>query len=233
MSQVGGRARQGFGCWLEPDELSEFVDSDASITADFTGNAPIIPKSGDPMFDLALAQTLTKISEIFDVLPGFGFFDDYEGPNAFASPDVRMHKTDGTVLFGTNLLRKVRSVQEAPEVAVAAVCAHEFGHTLQSKRRLRDQLLAGQPTVKRLELHADFMAGVFAGFRKKEKPSYPAAVFAVTQHSFGDVMFGSFQHHGTPDERANAIIEGFNTVKLKNLNIDQAALAGVNYVFNT
>src|SRR5262249_35993307 len=41
---------------------------------------------------------------------------------------------------------------------------------------------AGQSTVKRSELQADYFAGYFAGHRKRERPTYPAAVVALAQH---------------------------------------------------
>jgi hypothetical protein len=202
----------------------------APVTSNFTGTDPIIDKSGDAAFDLALAQTLTRISQIFSVLPGFAYFDDSAAPNAYASPENRMSKTDGTVLFGTTLLQQVRAVPESPEVAIVCVCAHEFGHIHQFKKGLRQRLLKGQSTVKRLELHADFVAGVFAGIRKKEKPGFPAAVFAATMHRFGDTSFSSPTHHGTADERANALVEGYNAIKIQNMTFDEAIQAGTEYV---
>ncbi len=50
---------------------------------------------------------------------------------------------------------------------------------------------------------------IIAGLRKKERPSYPAAVAAVTQGDFGDSHFRSRTHHGTEEERANAVVRGF------------------------
>jgi predicted metalloprotease len=38
-----------------------------------------------------------------------------------------------------------------PDVAVTAICAHEYGHILQFKRGLIPRLQAGQTTVKRAE----------------------------------------------------------------------------------
>jgi hypothetical protein len=73
-----------------------------------------------------------------------------------------------------------------PDVAVTAVCAHEFGHILQFKLNLRPIILAGQRTTKRLELHAACLAGYAAGFLKLKKPTYLAAVFATQKYSSGD-----------------------------------------------
>lgn len=231
-AQTLPRSRHTFGCWLAPDEFHEFQDQSEPIRTYFTGNEPIIPKSGNAAFDYALAQTLAIISKLYGVYPGFGYYDDYDGLNAYASPEPRTNRPDGMVLFGTRLLQRELAAPQHPEVAVASVCAHEFGHSVQFKKGLRNQLLNGQTTVKRLELHADFVAGVFAGFRQRDRPSFPAVVFAMTQQSAGDDMINSPQHHGTPAERGNAIREGFKAVKVRNLNFDDAVDAGVTYVMS-
>ncbi len=80
--------------------------------------------------------------------------------------------------------------------------------------------------MKKLELHADFLAGYFASLRKLEKPNFKAAVYADTQHKFGDFSTGSQDHHGTPEERASAIVQGFKTAVNERRNLG----AGLNYV---
>jgi hypothetical protein len=215
---------------LDPDELPMYLDQSEPITTFFTGNEPIIAKSGDANFDYALAQMLAMISKMFGVYPGFGYYDDFDALNAYSSPNPRMNRPDGTVLFGTRLLQRERSAPDHPELAVASVCAHEFGHSVQFKKGLRQRLMVGQPTVKRLELHADYLAGAFAGFRQKEKPSFHAEVFAMTQQSAGDDMINSPGHHGTSVERGNAIREGFKAVRHTNVSFDEAVEMGMKYV---
>ncbi|MCW5686713.1 MAG: metalloprotease [Pseudolabrys sp.] len=189
----------------------------------------MIPKSGNKDFDFALAQTLAKISNLLDATPGFAYYDDYDGMNAFASPRVRLSNADGTVLFGQNLLKRLMQGNDHPELGVAAVCAHEFGHILQYKRGLTQIVGAGQPTVKRVELQADFFAGYFAGTRKREKPDFPAAVFAMTQYNFGDNMINHPSHHGTPNERAAAIVRGFEVAYAEKRNLADAISISINY----
>src|SRR5262249_15312009 len=155
------------------------------------GDKPIIYNSGDKNFDFALAQTLSKISRTFGVVPGFAYYDDTGAPNAFATPKVRLKNRDGTVLMGINLFRQLRNAPDSPEVAIAGVCSHEFGHIVQYKYGLIEKVNAGQPTIKRSELQADYLAGYFAGVRKRERPSYPAAVVAVAQHGSGDTAFNN------------------------------------------
>ena len=95
----------------------------------------MIASSGDE-FDYALAQTLSRISDAFRVLPGFAYYNDFDGPNAHATSVVRMARADGTVLdgtvlFGQRLLKKLLVLPEHPDVSITAVCVHEIGHILQ------------------------------------------------------------------------------------------------------
>jgi len=123
---------------------------------------------------------LSRLTDLFGVLPGFCFYDDYDGPNAFATTATRLRRADGTVLYGKRHFLNHMASPESPEVVVTATCAHEFGHIVQYKYKLTKQLTDGQATAKRAELNADFFAGYFAGARKLQKPDYPAAVFAAT-----------------------------------------------------
>lgn len=217
------------GCYISDSDFDIALSTVASEGA-FFGDDKIIPKSGDADFDAALALTLFKVSELFEVSPGFAYYDDSEGMNAYASPKVRMNGADGTVLFGTQLFRMLRSQNDNPDLAIAAVCAHEFGHIIQFKHDLFDKVRAGQPTVKRPELQADFFAGYFAGARKRQKPDFPAAVFAATQYRFGDDHVDDSGHHGTSDERASAVIAGFEASFHQNKNIGDAIVESMNYV---
>ena len=173
---------------------------------------------------------MAKCANHLEVLPGFAFYDDRDGLNAYATPRIRMERADGTVLMGQGLLRRLMRQPEAPDACIAAVCAHEFGHILQYKRGLYAQLKPGQPTTKRVELQADFFAGYFAGMRKRERPSFPAAVFAMTQFTFGDNMVSDPLHHGTSEERGAAVVQGFETGYRDRLGLSDAIERSVRYV---
>jgi hypothetical protein len=196
----------------------------------YTGKEPIIASSGDREFDYALAQTLSRIADTFRVLPGFAYFDDFEGANAYATAIARMKRADGTVLFGQRCLKATLAQPDNPDVGVTAICAHEFAHILQFKLNLRKKLLEGQTTVKRMELHADYLAGYYAGTWKLKKPDYPAAVFASTQFDWGDRKVNNPKHHGTPDERAAAVVRGFEVAYRERHNLAEAVQIGMNYV---
>lgn len=220
--------RTSRGCCITRQEFGYFLGGQEPAHSYISDKVPIIEKSGDSSFDLALALALTRISSVFSVKPGFAYYDDSDGENAFASPEVRMDRSDGTVLFGRQMLHKQLAVEDG-DAAVMAICAHEFGHIVQYKKKLMDTLNKGQPTVKRCELHADYLAGYFAAYRKHEKPAFPAVKFAVVAHQIGDFSTAP-EHHGTPTERANAISKGFSSFKDDGLGFDDAVSAGVEYV---
>jgi hypothetical protein len=229
-AQTGLRGRHSFGCMLDPAEAEPFLATATEPQA-FDSATPekIITSTGNRDFDYALAQTLSRLSDVFGVLPGFCYYDDYDGENAKATPATRMKRADGTVLYGKRYLIRCMSAVESPEAVVSATCAHEFGHIVQYKYKLAARLKQGQQNVKRMELHADFFAGYFAGSRKLEKPDYPAAVFATNRYSRGDNSTDPAQHHGTPQERAAAVVRGFETCYRERRNFADAIQIGMNY----
>lgn len=188
--------------------------------------------SGDRDLDLALAHTLTFISDKFSVLPGFAFLDDVKGPNAYASTSTALGRADGTVLFGIRLLQKMLQQPEHPDAHIAAICAHEFGHICQYKHNAIPRLKQNYPTNKRVELHADFLAGAFAGLRKLQRSSFPAAVVALAQFNAGDHQIGHPDHHGTHEERGQAVVEGFKATYERRESFDQVFNTGIEYALS-
>jgi hypothetical protein len=185
--------------------------------------------SGDRDFDRALAETLAFLSDRFFVLPGFAFFSEPGSPNAFASSTRRMGRSDGDVLFGRQLFRKIMSRREHPEIGIVSVCAHEFGHIAQYKYGVYNRLVGSNRRIKRLELHADFLSGYFAGIRRLQHPHYPAATFALTQFGLGDYS-DNIEHHGTPDERGAAVVAGYRAGYDERLKFGFALESGIRYV---
>ncbi len=197
------------GCYVSDDALRQklgVTDSGWSFNLE---TDPTFGGSGDKDFDRALAQTLSRLTDLFSILPGFAFFNEDEGPNAFASPSQRLGRGDGSVVFGQQLLKKLMSATEYPAARVAAVCAHEFGHIVQFKRGIDRVLVGADRRVKRLELHADYLTGYFAGTRRLAWNDFPAAVFADAQFNAGDNMTSHPNHHGTARERGEAVSAGY------------------------
>jgi hypothetical protein len=186
--------------------------------------------SGDRDFDRALAETLQFLSDRFFVLPGFAFFNEPGSANAYASPTRKLGRSDGDVLFGRKLFRMIMSRRERPEIGIVSVCAHEFGHIAQYKYDVYNRLVGSDRRVKRLELHADFLSGYFAGLRKLQRPDFPAATFALTQFGFGGAYTDDIDYHGTPDERGAAVVAGYRAGYHEKLKFGYALESGIRYV---
>jgi hypothetical protein len=220
------------GCWISAQEAYDLGANYSNIGSYVSGNEDIILKTGNGTFDRALARSLAKLTATFGVVPGFAFFGEESraGANAYATPEIKLDRNDGTVLFGKYLFRSLLAKPNAPDAAILAVCAHEYGHIVQNNMNVRRRLLDGQNTVKRLELHADFLAGYFAGLRKKENANFAAAIFAVTMHDLGDFNTNSKGHHGTPDERAESVQEGFKLGTKQDMRFLDVVERGIQYV---
>src|SRR5262245_12051077 len=64
----------------------------------------LIARSGNIDLDYALARTLSRLTDLFHVLPGFAFFNQNPSRQAYATSERLMTNADGTVLFGRDLL---------------------------------------------------------------------------------------------------------------------------------
>jgi hypothetical protein len=117
-------------------------------------------------------------------------------------------KAEGTIVLGTKLLSELDQ-SDYQNVAIAAVCAHEFGHFLQFKYVDQEltQIRDAEGSVVRIELFGDFICGYYAGIRELRQKDWPAVIHALNQFRAGDHIFGG-EHHGTPEERARSVEEG-------------------------
>lgn len=192
---------------------------------------PIISVSGDHAFDKALGRQLVKLAKLFEVYPGFGYMNETGSKNANASRESRIYGTNGTVLFGLKLLHETLGMGQGGDIAVLGICAHEFAHIFQffSPGGYEKTLRSIHPTVKLLELHADYMSGYFIGYLKQERPQIYLQTLGKLFYSLGDMEFGDPNHHGTPEERVRAIETGYKTAWSVNSAVE-AAKQGVNFV---
>lgn len=220
------------GCYLAPGDVEVIQKKASPVQAFERGDEKTIISSGNKDFDFALAQTLAKLAKAFDVLPGFAFFDGDKSNNAYATTVRTLNRTDGSVFFGVRYLKSKMALPESPEVAVATICAHEFGHILQFKHGLASIVDAGQPNGKRSELQADYFAGFFTGLRKLERSSYPAAVAAMSRWLVGDDDVNSPDHHGTASERSAALVRGFQAAYTEKKSLSEAMEESTRYVMS-
>lgn len=258
---VHSRVQQSSGCLLsEYDFDTRNIKSHASLPVESTSrdtldadavaaprafNYTVVASSGDRDYDRALAESLFYMSELFGVLPTFGFIQNARLPNAYATTaiyraegneDKLPSRLDGTVLVADTLLGWLANKGiDDPVAASLAICAHEFAHIAQYRYSHQGQsivnwLTDGQPGIKKMELHADYLAGYYVGMARLRNPETPAATVAYATYVIGDFNVDSEQHHGTPDERGQAVANGYQQGFVKKATIHEALLTGLRYV---
>jgi hypothetical protein len=213
------------GCCLVNGEEAELgITAGLIESSRFSGE--VGTSSGDRTLDRAIGTTLSRLSDLFEVHPGFGFFDDGQAPNAYATTRTMVPGTSGSVVFGVTLLR--RQIQQAPSgVSVMGVLAHEFGHIVQFTTGVHRTLSAGQSTARLAELHADFLAGYYAGRRARSNTGMDTDSLGDAFRAIGDMNREHPNHHGTPRERVRALTAGFRHGKDTGGAIAEAVRTGI------
>lgn len=200
-----------------------------------------------------LVFVLNELNTRFSVIVAAGLYNDTEEfPNAGADPtlvlDLRMNRrgTDGTIAIGKHLLAKLSDLPKVKvsgglaeddlSTALTAICAHEYGHILQKKfiidepqawSRLVD--LGDTKCMVGLELHADFICGVFGKIRKDEDSEYNAVAQARTQWTQGDP-----NTHGTNEQRGWAVAAGFSAASKGRFTTPKdITLVGLDYILSS
>ncbi|MBL8213910.1 MAG: hypothetical protein JNK87_24540 [Bryobacterales bacterium] len=162
------------------------------------------PTTGNVRLDSAFTREYQLLSQVMGVRPGLFILDDRNGSNAYATPQSVNGLTDGTVLFGYRLLTEEWNTSKGFNFSIPAILAHEFGHITQFRFGAR---MPGKVT----ELQADFIAGWYMGNRDMLSGYSRAALEQGARAFFskGDYQFNEEGHHGTPQERMNAFLRGF------------------------
>ena len=169
-----------------------------------------LPQPDDAFaLDLYLGKCSISASYWFGVHPAFGYYDDSDGPNAFATP-VRLFgggKDEGTVLFGNKFLHQQLGRGMESATALAVIVAHEFAHIYQYGHSC-------ESACPSRELEADFLAGWMLARHAKDQSDFkisadPAEAAAV-MFSYGDYLFNAPGSHGTPEQRLRAVRRGFS-----------------------
>jgi predicted metalloprotease len=99
----------------------------------------------------------------------------------------------------------------AGDFAVAYVLAHEYAHNLQQELGVFDNSVS--PSARPFELQADCMAGTWAFSVYEEGLLDETDLQEATDTALavGDFDVGNAQHHGTPQERRDALLAGFES----------------------
>lgn len=93
--------------------------------------------------------------------------------------------------------------------AAVAVMAHEVAHAFQHHHGLLDMLVETNPhRVKCIELHADFLAGAYMGWRSN-RYNVEVTNLATFFYNLGDSLTETDGHHGLGAERFLSFQRGF------------------------
>lgn len=215
--------------WADARDLPEYCSLQGGL---FANGIEMLSTSGDRDLDRSLNFELIHLSESLNVLPGFGFYDDSDGPNAFALNENVIPNTQGTVVFGIQLLSEELNRHSWGGLAVAGIMAHEFAHIYQYQSGIYRLLTCSQPTHRLLELHADYLAGYYLGLKRLRSGEIDIKAFLNTLYLKGDTDFTSPGHHGTPLERKSVMLEGYKTGLTNNTDVHQVAEMGMEFVKN-
>ena len=189
--------------------------------------------SEDQRLNSSLGKALVRMSQSFEVEPGFAFYRGAKSDNAVA---IKAQLTiegysrrDGLIALGSELLERLKSGDDEG-ISLLAVLAHEFAHIYQYQNNIED-VLRENGRVKLLELHADYLAGFYLGMLKRRVPGAKMWYSGRLFDELGDYEFNEKSHHGTPEERVSALEAGYFGVINKNITaLSQVNKNGIKYV---
>jgi uncharacterized protein len=127
-------------------------------------------------------------------------------PNGISSPCGRiggsLYCTRNNTIYITQ--QHIQMAYKYGDAALAYILAHEYAHAAQTIGGFRPS------NITAIELQADCLAGFYMG-------AMPNVTFdrqdieqiAEIAYQVGDYEFNNRQHHGTPEQRAKAVLLGF------------------------
>lgn len=186
-----------------------------SLTGNFGGGGGpggfrFLHSSGYQNIDQLIFQEANILAHITGMRPSLAFLDDSNAPNAFATKQdiVTRQSPHGAVALGVGIIRKMMGHGHVS--AIGAVLVHEWAHIAQFQHGVQSRTSTVAPT----ELMADFIAGWYHGFRCTQSQGCTTPQFAESGlASVGDYNTKSRQHHGTPEQRAQAYRAGFQYIQ--------------------
>lgn len=164
--------------------------------------------TGDLELNRRLDQALQRLASTFGVWPQVGFYDDGDQPNALAISYAKAGRPHYAVVFGKTYFRQMFAYDPSG-ITFLQTAAHEFAHIWMYKSGGLDALLEGHPTVKRAELHADYLSVYYLGLRKRNNPGASFRSAGLKRWESGDRFHQDPHHHGTPRQRLEAAEAGF------------------------
>jgi hypothetical protein len=195
-----------------PILFSQCLKSNLSSNLNNNGGASLSAETEN-----TINSEFKRLSQVFNLSIELKVIGYEEGPCYI--PEVK------TLVADKFMLNQVSKLSFGNE-RVKAILAHEFAHALQHKSGLFNIWNGG----KKVELHADFLAGFYMGQNGLISEKKLSA-FAQEFYSLGDFLpFFDIDHHGIPEERRCAFLEGYKVAVKYNFNITQAYNCGVDYI---
>ncbi len=168
-----------------------------------------LQSSGNRNIDQGVFGEANILLQVTGLQPSLAFLDDSNGKNAFAMQEdaISRRSRHGAVAIGVRLigdLLAMPSMNPANNtLSIQAVLVHEWAHIGQYAAGL------GGHQGKGPELMADFVAGWYIGAKSRSAgTNVDISSAMVSMFSLGDTNFNSASHHGTPNERLAAYVNG-------------------------
>lgn len=119
--------------------------------------------------------------------------------------------SDGVICLGRRYIGQLVKAASNSDAAIFGIMAHEMAHASQYKGNYREFLDSYSTTHNALaELHADYLAGWFWG----QSPIWSNFLldrdFISATANAGDNNFNCPRHHGTPEQRIQALRLGYS-----------------------
>jgi uncharacterized protein len=127
-------------------------------------------------------------------------------PNGVNSPCGRvsgsLYCTRNNTIYITQ--QHIQMAYQYGDAALAYILSHEYAHAAQTIGRFRPN------NITKIELQADCLSGFYMGampnvtFNQQDIDEIASIAYQV-----GDYEFNNRQHHGTPQQRSQAVLLGF------------------------
>ena len=202
--------------------FSFFIKSSAQCaSSNPVTSSTILTTTGVADIDNIITSENFLLKSLYNLNLDSYFYDDRQSPNAKYTSACNNNYCQGSIIFGIKLMLDQMVSEEGVE-SVKAILAHEWAHAYQ-------HYWGWEGLGYQKELHADYMAGYYMGV-KNVIIKQNVKAFTATFYKQGDYDFYSVSHHGTPEERSCAFLEGFISYSTRGYNLYQAYNAGIDYV---
>jgi uncharacterized protein len=139
-------------------------------------------------------------------------------PNGTSSPCGRISGSLYCVRNNTIYITRqhIQMAYQYGDAALAYILSHEYAHAAQTVGGFRPN------NITQIELQADCLAGFYMGVMPGVQfDENDIKEIASLAYRIGDYEFNNRQHHGTPKERASAVLIGFQAAGQNNINACQ------------